>query len=43
VAADVIRTMALPPTLVNIEILGAVIILIRTFLIGSLVVEMEGR
>jgi uncharacterized membrane protein len=42
VAADVIRTVALPPTLVNIEILGAVI-LIRTFLSWSLVVEMEGR
>jgi uncharacterized membrane protein len=42
VAADVIRTVTISPTLTNIGILGA-IILIRTFLSWSLVVEMEGR
>src|ERR1700761_2596415 len=42
VAADVIRTVIISPTLTNIGILGA-IILIRTFLSWSLVVEMEGR
>lgn len=42
VAADVIRTVTLTPTLSNIEILGA-IILARTFLSWSLVVEIEGR
>lgn len=42
VAADVIRTVILPPTLTNIAVLGAVV-LIRTFLSWSLVVEMEGR
>ncbi len=42
VAADVIRTVTLPPTLENIGVLGA-IILARTFLSWSLVVEMEGR
>ncbi len=42
VAADVIRTVTLAPTLSNIEVLGA-IVLIRTFLSWSLVVEMEGR
>lgn len=42
VAADVIRTVILPPTLMNIAILAAVV-LTRTFLSWSLVVEMEGR
>jgi uncharacterized membrane protein len=42
VAADVIRTVGVAPTFRNIAILGA-IILIRTALSWSLVVEMEGR
>lgn len=42
VAADVIRTVAVAPTLLNLGILGAVV-LVRTFLSWSLVVEMEGR
>jgi uncharacterized membrane protein len=42
VAADVIRTVILPPTLTNIAVLAAVV-LTRTFLSWSLVVEMEGR
>ena len=42
VAADVIRTVILPPTLMNIAILAAVI-LTRTFLSWSLLLEMEGR
>jgi uncharacterized membrane protein len=42
VAADVIRTVGVAPTFRNIAILGAIII-IRTALSWSLVVEMEGR
>jgi uncharacterized membrane protein len=42
VAADVIRTVALQPTLSNILGLGLLVV-IRTFLSWSLVVEMEGR
>jgi uncharacterized membrane protein len=42
VAADVIRTVGIAPTFRNIGVLGA-IILIRTALSWSLVVEMEGR
>jgi uncharacterized membrane protein len=42
VAADVIRTVGVAPTFRNIAILGA-IIMIRTALSWSLVVEMEGR
>ena len=42
VAAEVIRTVGVEPTFRNIGILGA-IILIRTALSWSLVVEMEGR
>ena len=42
VAADIIRTVALSPTLYNIAVLG-VLVLIRTFLSWSLVVEIEGR
>lgn len=42
VAADIIRTVALEPTLTSVAILG-VLVLVRTFLSWSLVVEMEGR
>jgi hypothetical protein len=42
VAADVVRTVALGATLGNIVPLG-LLVLIRTFLTWSLVVEMEGR
>jgi len=42
VAADIIRTVALSPTLHNIAVLG-VLVLIRTFLSWSLVVEIEGH
>jgi uncharacterized membrane protein len=42
VAADVIRTVALEPTLENIAALG-LLVLVRTFLSWSLVVEMESR
>ena len=42
VAADIIRTVALSPSLYNIAVLG-VLVLIRTFLSWSLVVEIEGR
>lgn len=42
VAGDVIRTVALEPTLENVITLG-VLVLIRTFLSWSLVVEIEGR
>jgi uncharacterized membrane protein len=42
VAADIVRTVALEPTLANVQILGLLVI-IRTFLSWSLVVEMEGR
>jgi uncharacterized membrane protein len=42
VAADVIRTVLVAPTFPNVGVLGA-IILVRTFLSWSLVVEMEGR
>ena len=42
VAADIIRTVALEPTLDNVLILG-VVVLIRTFLSMSLQVELEGR
>jgi uncharacterized membrane protein len=42
VAADVIRTVALAPTLLNIGILG-LLVMIRTFLSWSLVLEMEER
>jgi uncharacterized membrane protein len=41
VAADVIRTVALEPTLVNVAVLG-LLVFVRTFLSWSLVVEMEG-
>jgi uncharacterized membrane protein len=42
VAADVIRTVALQPTLPNIIGLGLLVV-IRTFLSWSLVIEMEGH
>ncbi len=42
VAADIVRTVALQATLKNVAILGA-LVLVRTFLSWSLVVEMEGR
>jgi uncharacterized membrane protein len=42
VAADIIRTVALEPNLENVAVLG-VLVLVRTFLSWSLVVEIEGR
>jgi len=42
VAADIVRTVALEPTLTNVAILG-ILVLVRTFLSWSLSVEMEGR
>lgn len=42
VAADIIRTVAVSPTLQNVAVLG-LIVLIRTFLSMALEVELEGR
>jgi uncharacterized membrane protein len=42
VAADIIRTVSLELTLLNIELLGALVV-VRTFLGWSIVVELEGR
>jgi len=42
VAGDVVRTVALDPTLNNVGVLG-LLVLIRTFLSWSLTVEIEGR
>jgi uncharacterized membrane protein len=42
VAADIIRTVALNPTLQSVAVLG-VLVLIRTFLSWALFVEIEGR
>jgi uncharacterized membrane protein len=42
IAADIVRTAALEFTMANMLILG-VLVLIRTFLSWSLVVEIEGR
>jgi uncharacterized membrane protein len=42
VAADVIRTVALEPTFENIAALGLLVV-VRTFLSWSLVVEIESR
>ena len=42
VAADVVRTVALEPTLDNVALLGLLVV-IRTFLSWSLTVEIEGR
>lgn len=41
VAADLIRTVAVAPTLVNVAVLG-LIVLIRTFLSFSLQIEIDG-
>ncbi len=42
VAADVVRTVALEPTLQNFEALG-VLVMVRTFLSWSIVLEIESR
>lgn len=42
VAGDVVRTVALEPTLNNVAVLGLLVV-IRTFLSWSLTVEIEGR
>jgi uncharacterized membrane protein len=42
VAGDVVRTVALDPTLTNVGVLG-LLVLIRTFLGWSLAVEIDGR
>jgi uncharacterized membrane protein len=42
VAADIVRTVVLNPTLSSVAVLGF-LVLIRTFLSWSLVVEIEGR
>jgi len=42
VAGDVVRTVALEPTLLNVSVLG-LLVLVRTFLSWSLVVEIEGH
>jgi len=42
VAGDIIRTVAVAPTLKNVLVLG-VIVLIRTFLSISIQLELEGR
>ena len=42
VAADIVRTVALEPTLHNVGILGLLVI-VRTLLSWSIVVEIEGR
>ncbi len=42
IAADIIRTVTLEPTLENVTALG-VLVVVRTFLTWSLVVELEGR
>ena len=42
VAGDVVRTVALDPTIVNVTVLGLLVV-IRTFLGWSLAVEIEGR
>lgn len=42
VAADIVRTVALQPTLMSVGIL-ALLVVVRTFLSWSLVVEIEGR
>ena len=42
VAGDIIRTVALQPTLENLSVLG-LLVLIRTFLAWSLEVEIDGR
>jgi uncharacterized membrane protein len=42
VAADIIRTVAIEPTLDSVAVLGG-IVLVRTFLSFSLEVELEGK
>jgi uncharacterized membrane protein len=42
IAADVVRTVALEPTLGNVAALGLLVV-VRTFLSWSIVVEIEGR
>jgi uncharacterized membrane protein len=42
VAADIIRTVVLEPTISNVLVLG-LLVLIRTFLSWSLVLEIEER
>lgn len=42
VAADIVRTVALEPSVTNVAVLG-ILVLIRTFLSWSLQVEIEGR
>jgi uncharacterized membrane protein len=42
VAADVVRTVALAPTLENVVVLG-ILVLVRTFLSWSTVLEIEGH
>lgn len=42
VAADVVRTVALEPSIESVAVLG-ILVVIRTFLSWSLVVEIEGR
>jgi len=42
VAGDVVRTVALDPTLLNVSVLG-LLVLVRTFLSWSLAVEIEGH
>jgi uncharacterized membrane protein len=42
VAGDVVRTVALEPTLNNVAVLG-LLVLVRTFLAWTLAVEIEGR
>ncbi len=42
IAADVIRTVTLEPTLENVSVLGLVVV-VRTFLSWSLVLETENR
>ena len=41
VAADIIRTVAVEPTLLNLGVLG-ILVMVRTFLSWSLDVELEG-
>lgn len=42
VAGDVVRTVALEPTLNNVAVLG-LLVLVRTFLAWTLAVEIDGR
>ena len=42
VAADIIRTVAVSPSLTSVAVLAA-IVAIRTFLSWSLILEMEGK